>query len=42
MAQSILIGQLLDELRSLDENESLEVKRGSEVGRSVMETLCIL
>lgn len=40
MAQSILIGQLLDELRSLDENESLEVKRGSEVGRSVMETIC--
>ena len=40
MAQSIHIGQLLDELGSLDENESLEVKRGSEVGRSVMETIC--
>lgn len=32
--------ELLDQLRSLDENARLEVKRGSEVGESILQTIC--
>ncbi|PZW36967.1 ATP-dependent DNA helicase RecG [Humitalea rosea] len=32
--------ELLDQLRSLDENSRLEVKRGSQVGDSILQTIC--
>lgn len=32
--------ELLDQLRSLDENSRLEVKRGSQVGESILQTVC--
>ena len=31
---------LLEQLNMLDENERVEAKRGSEIGRAVMETVC--
>jgi ATP-dependent DNA helicase RecG len=34
--------ELLEQLNALDEHERIDAKRGSEIGRSVMETICAL
>jgi ATP-dependent DNA helicase RecG len=37
---TVTAAELLEQLNALDEHERIEAKRGSEVGRSVLETVC--
>ena len=40
MATQPTARELIEQLNALDEHERVEAKRGSEIGRSVMETVC--
>lgn len=42
MQNSKTIRQLIDELNQADESEKLEAKHGTDVGRSILETICAM